>query len=650
MTVTEEDIKEMRRVQAFTDAIPAAQARAPKDPMTSFPGDVPEPAPPAPPPPPPPKPFSWNAPGFENAPPSGGAMLGRTGPAAPPPPAPDPAFSDPNASTIPAAPDPLAGAAMRGEVHDPAAPTRENPEGGAPPAPPEGAPMGGGSPGVLIPGGMQPYTAKVDTKVAKGNAPGEEAMADLAGGLEMGANNQGRDAQRVLFEQERAAAQLKLAANDAAMSQHAAVQQSRENIVNDRLAAIEDLNRQAQGQPEDLWSSRSTLGSLMGFLFSTLGAVSIVAGKGSGASLGGGVAAGAGGNFITGLVNKDLAVRAEDRKLAGDAAKRQTDLLHLHLDALKSKDAAIDATKLAYYDNVLQQMDASAESLRRKNMLNEGAYERLQGQTLEERRKVMHSLYTNTVNDVTHEEVSKMRPPQMLGGAARQEDIPHTFTTPDGTTYAVATDVEAAAAKKRIDVLGRYARMNQEILDLRKEANRLGTIGNFTERKTVMARLEDLDTQKGPLLAQMLDGSTLREAEQKQYAKTSTKAISGLGGVTRYLPGQEAERAAADATIKQQIQRAEEDMKGTGQAYNGHIVKKGYVTDPTTGLKRPVAQYTGQDASLPQRLPPPGFKPLDPTLAAPTASRSDREAAPMAPDFGADHPAVAAAKKRSKKK
>lgn len=503
--------------------------------------------------------------------------------------------------------------------------------------------------GHLVPGGMQPYSEKRDVKEGIPVGPEIKRAYGQAEGMRQEAAGLEHAAQAGLQPHVEEMERQRLAAMDRARVDHQRLADERNFVVQERMAKIEQLNKEAQGKPEDLWNSGTVFARVLGTLLSAVGFVAAAKG---GSGQGAGLSLMSAGGIINGLVNQDIESKREGRKGAADQAKRQTDLLHLHEQNFKDRDQAIDATKLAYYDNILQNMEV-LKAGPYANQINESKYLQLQANLLNERAQLAERIQTKETAQIQGESVQHYRPAQVLGGGmgGALKDLPGVVTLPDGkggeVAYQMPNEVQQNKAHDRIVILDRFARMNKDILEQRRiaEANPPWS----QEYRTAHARLDDLETQKGPLLAQMLDGSTLRKEEAEQYNKSSVKATDGLGVPGKidpvYSPGV---RRAATAVLQQQIRQAEEDMRNSVRG--GRIVQRGYVTDPATGQRAPVATHTGQDTHLEEHLAPRGFKPDDPTLKVPTAKPSDRETAPQAHDFGMQsRPAPAHGGKKKKK-
>lgn len=507
------------------------------------------------------------------------------------------------------------------------------------------------SPGVLIPGGMQPFTQKRDAKYGKEVALGVREAYGAAGGLEMEAAAHEHNANEMLTQQAQQAAMAKVAANETAAAQQQRLGEERDRMVNARLTEIESLNKQAQGDPSELWSSPVVLGRLVGALFLTLGTVSMATGGKSGVAPG--IAMAMGGKFIDGLINQDIQTKIDQRNQAGKQAQRQTNLLHLHEERMKDQSKAIEATRLAYYDNIMQQMEAYRADP--SHEVNEAAYQRLQADILKRRADTVNSLGKQEQADVTDELVKKFRPPQVIGGGpvgAHLKDVPNTITLSDRTTWALDDSPTAQKARERIIAMQKLQEVNDRIKKLRHETYKLSAVpGGEGNPKYVenMALLEDLGSQKAPLMSMALDGSTIRKDEREEIERTNIKATEGLGIIKGNVPyWTEAQRRAADATLDQQQSLWAANQKTEAAAAGGRRVQRGYVHDEH-GEKSPVARYTGQDAAPAEHLAPNGFKSDDPKKTVTTRGPSLGETTPKSPDFGEQKHEQAAGKKKKKK-
>lgn len=512
-------------------------------------------------------------------------------------------------------------------------------------------PISGGG-GVLIPGGMAPYTEKTSVTAGKEVAPGVRDAEMMGMGLRMSAGQKEHEANVALYEQERQAATAKLMANDQAQLDHARVREERERITAEKMAKIETLNAAAIGKPEDVWNESVVFARVLGTILSVAGIVTTLTG-GRGAA-GAGISMGAGGAMIGALVNEDINSKKEARKMAGEGAKRETSLLGLHLDHLGDQDKAIEATKLGYYDSVLNQIEATRASHR--GAVDDAKLDALKAQVIEMKGKAFNALHIQEQSDMQQESVRKMRAPQMFGGGgagAGLQDVPNSITLSDGTSWGLDDSPTAQKARERIVAMQKLQGMNDEIKALRKEAYKLDPFANKTEYHAIISRLEDLGAQKAPLMSVALDGSVLRDAERAEMYKKNVKATEGLGYTA--IPGSNkipfysaAEQAAADATIDSQQKLWQKSQKIEASGAGGRQIVRGYVHNET-GEKRPVARYTGVDAKPTEHLPPDSFKP-DEKREVPTRGKPLSESYGKAPDFGLQRTPPPSAHKKKKEK
>ncbi len=508
------------------------------------------------------------------------------------------------------------------------------------------------SPGVFIPGGMRPNTEERVVHYAKGTAPGVREAYGAGMGLQLEAAKIERDAGAQYYDQQKHLAELKLNANQSAMQQQQRLTEDRDREVNKRLADIETLNTQARGKPEDIWSNPVIFGRLVGALLFGLGGAAMVANKGR--NVGTGMGLMLSGQFVTGLINQDINAKLDERKQAGNQAKAQTDLLHLHLDRMDSEKKAIEATKLAYYDSVLQQMEiVNAES---QGQINEAKYKNLQDQILEAKAKTSQGLYVDEQNDIHDKQINKYAPPQRLDGtgATGLKDVPNTVTLSDRTSWELGDSPGAQKARERIVAMQKLQNVNDRIKSLRKQAYKLDPLGDKTEYGAIYGQLEDLGGQKAPLMSMALDGSTIRKDERDEIEKHNIKAVEGLGvpGVpySNKIPvWSKAQQVTADAVLDQQQSLWHDAQRTEAAGSGGREVVRGYVHDEH-GNKTPVAKYTGRNAAPAEHLAPPGFVSDDPTQKTATQGPGLAARTPKAPDFGLQvKPPPAAGKKKKEK-
>lgn len=588
---------------------------------------------------PPPVGAQPNQRGNPSAPPFSGTgpMEPRPPPApAPPPPGPKPVDSGPMYNYSGESP-----------VPPPGAPT--------PPVPADDANMGGPSAGgggtPYSPGGMRPYSEERDIHFAKGLAPGSKEAVLASGMLQQSAATTERDANREFFDQQKHFATLKLQANQSAMLQQQRLAEDREREVGKRMAQIEDLNTQARGKPEDVWGDGVIFARLMGTLLMGLGAAATVGNKGRNASAGMGLMIS--GGFVNGLINQDIEDKLRERKGAGEQAKAQTDLLHLHEQNLGDRGKAIEATKLAYYDSVLQQMEiVNAEH---QGEINEVKYKRLQAQIIDEKNKTFQDLHDKETNDEHAKQVNKMTAPSGgPGAAAPLKDIPNTITLSDGTAWELGDSAGADKARERIVAMQKLKDINARIVKLRQKAYVLDPLGDAKEYSRIYAQLEDLGEQKAPMMSMALDGSSIRKDERAAIEAKSIHSTEGLGypGVpfSNAIPKYSAaKQAASDSVIDQQSGMWEKAQQTEASAIGAREVVRGSTTN-SRGGKDPVAVYTGRIHTPESSVAPKGFEPDDASRPVEKQGPTLAERSRQGRDFGRqDLPAPSATRVRKKK-
>lgn len=512
-------------------------------------------------------------------------------------------------------------------------PKKEEPKTEAPteaPAPAAEAPTPPAYPqpsgGVVLPGGMYPDTQ--DTKIHRGiPVPAEARVASgLGTSLELQAAEKERNAAQGYYGHVRKLHEAQLAGIADAEAKHARVQAERDAIVRQKLSDIEQLNKEAQGKPEDLWSDRTALASMLGAIAMGIGAIGIAAGK-PGMAIPGVVS----GRFIDSIIDRDINSKLKAREAAGQRAGREINLLELHRQKWGDDDKAIEATRLAYYDNILTQMEMyKAEH---KAQVSDAAYNHLQGEILQKRAETVDKWAKQEHDDITEEEKLKYRDPRVIGGGGGGAKIEPGYIVrlADGTAYSMPNDKMQNEAFERIESLERLVRINNEISSLRKETANLPAT-EFGQYKVNIARLQELEQVKLKAIETASKQGVLREGEYPRAQAMTGHATTGLGYSRHINPFEQASQKAGQAVIEAQTARWTEDMHQLPAAFNGKIVRQGYTQTPA-GELAPVAKYTGQDVKPVPGLPPRGFKPMDPRQKIRTMNAPDSETTPQAERF-----------------
>ena len=499
----------------------------------------------------------------------------------------------------------------------------------------EGAVSRGGGGGVLIPGGMGPDHETRTVKHGQVVAPGVRAALGEAGRLQMEAADIDRQAANELERHAHDAAMAKVHANESAAAQQQRLAEDRDRMVQARLAEIETLNKKAQGAPEDLWSAPHVFARVAGFLTMALGTFMVAKG-GKGAAAG--IPIAMSGQFINGLVNQDIQSKLDERNQAGKAAGRQINLLHLHEERMGNQAKAIEATRLAYYDNILQQMEAYKAS--HAGQVNEANYQGLQAQILKQQADTANGLGKQEQADVTDQLVNKYRPPQVLGGGGggAPKDIPHQIRLADGTTYALPTEAIHKESLKHLTYIQEIQALDNEALNVRADLNKLNPVKDreqFLAKKGILERIgQDRLNVTSVAMDQGVVNASDRKAEDAHgtaitsgydYVQSAGHGIPGYGDMT------DSERRAADEGIRAEIKRKDDQQRRILAAANARVVTSGYNRDPATGALSPTASYQGKDTKPRPALAPAGSTPRDPAIKNyPTASAPDEETTPRA--------------------
>jgi hypothetical protein len=479
---------------------------------------------------------------------------------------------------------------------------------------------------------MRPYTSEVDVHEGRPASPEVRKAYGLAAGAEMTAAEKEKEAAKQYYGHVRDLQAAQLKANEDARIAHATTQAEREQMAQQRIAHIEALNKEAQGNPEDLWNDRAALAKVIG-LFATIG----------GALSGNMMAAISGAVFARGLnaaIDQDIAAKLQTRKSAGQAADREMDLLKMHEQHLGDKDKAIEATRLAYYDNLLQQL----EVYKAEHNIAEADPRALkaQGVILTERAKTENLLNLQGQNDIKHKDVQKYAAPQVVGGGGATGGARPPNLVVDPTTkraYAFGSAERANKAQETVEGYTKLKDMNNELLQLRKEYRALGA--SVTDRFTdpdkwergqrLLRSIDDLTESKIKTMSQSEDKSVVREAEHERAVQAQGGGRRGLGlsatSPSISAPGAPWE-AGHDEVLERQNKRFDRSISTAIESGGGDEVRKGFSFDAKGNLV-PTGQYTGRTAAPRQNLAPAGSTSKRPGETIGTASEPATEREPI---------------------
>jgi hypothetical protein len=508
-----------------------------------------------------------------------------------------------------------AGAATKPPSSAPAVappPEASEPEPSGPPMAPastEDAPLilnrsGGGAGRVVMPGGM--YPESMTTQVHEGRAvPGESKQA-FAGSTALqleGAQKQA-DADRGYYEHVRDTQAQRMRATEDAQVQHARVQAERDAMVKKRIADIEALNAQASAEidPNKFWHDRGAGAHALGAIAIGLGELgSRLSGGGRNTAL----------DIIESGINQEIQAQIQNRQLAGQKASRAQTLLDLHLSRLGDQDKAIDATKMALWDNVAMQLDAfksnHAAQISEANLLN------MQAGILEKRGELVNKIGLQEADDINKQATQKWHNPVMAGGAAGSpagkmdgyELVPvpaSDQTSEKGKYIAVPKDTHAKLAEK-VGATNVLIGINSDALkrleQIRKDrAIVLGGKADLAERTEAVKRitanrdhLTDLANKKASYLSTDEGQGVNRDPEfaraMKDRVHFNDYWTTGDGIIKRI---QAQNNALAGATGRM--------IQGAG----GQEVRMAYTKDKN-GALQPTPLFTGKPYAPPPVMP-----------------------------------------------
>ncbi len=499
-----------------------------------------------------------------------------------------------------------------------------------------------GSPMQVIPGGMRPYTSELDVHEGKPVAPEVRRAVGGAAGLEMAATGLGRDAAKGFYAKEREIQEAQLAANNDARIQQSRINFEREQAVAQRLAHVETLNKEAQGKPEDLWSDRNALAMVLGVFATAMAGASLAAG-GKGGLVG--FATGAAlGKMLDSAVDRDMKAKLEDRKAAGQAADREMNLLQLHERNLGDRSQAVEATRLAYYDNLLQQLQVyKAEH---KIAEADPRAMQLEAEILRKRGMTENAFNLQGMDDRKHKDIQKYAAPQVIGGGAATKE-PGNIITIGGVSYQMPNEKTQNDAIAKIEVYGELIQLNNNIKTLRKKAEGLDPILDHFKWQEVTMRLEAMEQTKLKKVETAAKQGVLREGEYPRAQAMTGHATTGLG-ILKGNPFARAKKAAADRVLDDQTAEWSTNLENVPKAASAPIVKRGVQIRPGTNEPVPTARHTGKLTEPSTGTATPGFDPSGGRHTA-TQGESAEDTTPSAPVLPYRAPPAAAGRRKKEK-
>lgn len=490
------------------------------------------------------------------------------------------------------------------------------------------------APFMVSPGGMQ--LDQIQTHFGK-QVPDETFALSKAGtDLQLRGARLHSEADRAFADQQKALMAAQMDAAERARIEHEAVQAQRDAEVKKRLGEIEHFNAQAnQKIGADLFS-HGPLSGIMGAIAIGLGQYSAAINRTENMAA----------KLIESNINREIQIQIENIKNAKGNADNAKGLLSMHLQRFGDMDRAIDATKIALYDQAVKQLDAFRAQ--HGAQVSEANYNDTAGKLLNERGLLLNKLGVQIQNDVVQTE--KMRAPVFAGGGGGGggESPGYLVSIPDGngkTSTVVSFDSKELKNKavEQIYFLSKLQEMNNHIKQERLAMRDLNPVTDREAWAQHMLRLEDLGERKLKLVENAYHQGVLREGEKPDAQRYTAHATTGLnwagqstGGVGKWLtkPRFEAANKALDA----QTLEFQEDMARLVKSGVGRVVQPGYNVDPMTGQLSVGDRLTGQDALPTSNLAPrgsraqPGF-PQPPTQGAPL-----REQLPPSPVFGVSRP------------
>jgi hypothetical protein len=481
----------------------------------------------------------------------------------------------------------------KGPQPPPDAPPPSGPMG--PPPPPastEDAPLilnqpGGGGMRQVSPAGMYPHSLTTQAHMGRPVPEGAKSAFETSAAMQLQAADKQASADADYYNQVRNAQALRMKAADDAATRHAAVQANRDAIVKQRLGEIEQLNTQASAaiDPEKFWNDRGAAAKVIGGIAIGLGGFGDrLLGRENGAL-----------KIIESGINREIQAQLANRQQAGQAVARKERLLDLHLARLGDEDKAVDATKLALYDNVLGQMDQYAAE--NKSRVSQAALLNTKAGILEKRGELLNKMGIQETDDVNRAYTEQYRPAQYAGGggtpAGKMDGyelipVPASDRTAEKNAMIAVPKGSHEALSKIVGATNTLVGINQEALEriqsIKKDIGPAKS-GDVEAIKRIQANrklLEDLGQRKASYLSSSEGQGVLKESE---FDRAMTDRVMFTDW---WKPG---------VDVEKRIQGQNNSLTGAAgrmvQGAGGQRVRMAYTRDKN-GALQPTPLFTGQ--------------------------------------------------------
>jgi hypothetical protein len=459
---------------------------------------------------------------------------------------------------------------------------------------------------MVSPAGMYPHSATTQMHMGRPVPEDAQRAFGTSSGLAMQGAEVQHGADRDYYAHVRDAQAARMRATEDAAVQHAAVQAQREAEVKRRLAMIEATNAEASAaiDPNKYWHDRSAGAAVIGAIGVALGGFGDALLRRPNQTLA----------IIEGGINREIQAQLSNRQVAGQKVARQERLLDLHLQRLGDRDKAIDATKLALWDNVAGQLEGW--KAQHGAQMSEANYLNLQSGIMEKRGEVLNKMALQGLADVNRQETEQYRPAQYAGGGttgggsnlAGYELIPvpaSDRTSERGQLVAVPKDSHKELASM-VGATNTIVGINQEALErikqiradvavLKKNPTDTEALQRFNANRKL---LEDLGQRKASYISSAEGQGVLKEAEFQRAMGDRvlfTDWYKGEGVVEKRLQGQNNSLTGAASRM----------IQGAG----GQHVRMAY-TQGKNGALQPTPEFTGK-----MYTPPPVGPELGPLKA-----------------------------------
>jgi len=387
--------------------------------------------------------------------------------------------------------------------------------------------------------------------------------------------------------------------------QIAAIQQQKAAYVEDQKKKLEDLSAQTQQKedPDAYWKERGTFGSVLTGIMIGLGQfASMASGRGTNGAL----------QIVNEGIDRNIASQRANIANAHKAYDTASNLFEKNLAAFGDEERAALATKVQYLDQVAAMADAqrAQAGITDAEAANHGFLRGIYNQ----RAQAADDFAKLTHTQIAEQETEHYAPATTIGGptadAPREKNL---VTLSDGTTVKMPEGTDTKLIEK-MQARSAIMRINDEILNLRQRYYETTPVMDYTERKAIINRLNELALDKVDQQSVMLGQGVVKDEELKRSLAKRVGATNGIelhASDVAKLPVLDKDRAANDEMVRAQSARMDTDNIEAARESGGAIYKPTYGRDKNNRVV-PTGHFTGQDLVPSMNRPPAGAKSRNP--------------------------------------